>query len=684
MAVASGNEFHFHHHQPQMLPEVLAVGGVNPDTANLAAANENFALAASDFTVKAAYADFGPHLDVVAPTQVPTTGWEGYRKTWSGTSAATPHVAGVAALVLARAQELGKRLSAGQVMQIIRSTATDLGPPGWDRLTGYGRVNAYAAVQAVETAPPAVRITHPPIYAPARRPFVVRGEAPRGWRLELGEGEEPAQWRTIASGRTRATRLARIDPRGLEAGGYTLRLTGGGAEERSFFFAVTDPQVRVIRNLGTSGESSPQIAGGRLYLATSDGRMRVLNGRTLRPRWTRRGGSFLATAAIGDIAGNRRPEIVAADLRGRVHAWTHRGRRVPGFPYRIRLTEPGDTPDTTKLDAAIYASPALADLNGDGKRDIVFGAADQHLYAVDGQGRDLPGWPVLARDGSDHAKILSSPAIGDLDGDDRPDVVEATAEVYGSTPDTRGRVYGFKADGTPLPGWPVQPPGLAADAIPLAGEGTPMSPVLTDTDGDGDDEMAIAAFTGQHAIYDGDGTQLRDLSSADSLAFGANAAFARIGGRLQLVGGVVSSGLILAQLSPASQIAFDHLAARWDVATGEVTTTPIEGWQIASGAAVADVSGDGEPEVLQGSSGNVLHARQADGTEPPGWPKQTAGWILAAPAAGDLDRDGRTDVAVVTRDGFLTVYKTPGQASATQWASFRHDARNSGRLPPSR
>ena len=50
---------------------MLAVGGINPDTANLAARDQNLALLATNFTVKAAYSDFGEHLDVVAPTQVP-------------------------------------------------------------------------------------------------------------------------------------------------------------------------------------------------------------------------------------------------------------------------------------------------------------------------------------------------------------------------------------------------------------------------------------------------------------------------------------------------------------------------------------------------------------------------------------------------------------------------------------
>lgn len=66
----------------------------------------------------------------------------------SGTSMASPHVAGVVALMLQACPDL----LPDEIMQIIYDTAVPLGAPGKNNTYGYGMIDAYAAVTAAESA----------------------------------------------------------------------------------------------------------------------------------------------------------------------------------------------------------------------------------------------------------------------------------------------------------------------------------------------------------------------------------------------------------------------------------------------------------------------------------------------------------------------------------------------------
>lgn len=97
--------------------------------------------------------NYGPEVDVVAPgVKIPTTdimgagGYSGgnYISTFNGTSSATPHVAGLMALILA----VDPTLRSWEVEDIIKMTATDLGASGRDNHFGFGRIDARAALEA--------------------------------------------------------------------------------------------------------------------------------------------------------------------------------------------------------------------------------------------------------------------------------------------------------------------------------------------------------------------------------------------------------------------------------------------------------------------------------------------------------------------------------------------------------
>jgi subtilisin family serine protease len=99
------------------------------------------------------FSNYGPQVDLAAPGQDIYSTWchqniylklcdGNYYLAKSGTSMATPHVSGVAALIWSR----WPTLTADAVARQITQTVDDVVSPGWDEYTGWGRLNAAAAV----------------------------------------------------------------------------------------------------------------------------------------------------------------------------------------------------------------------------------------------------------------------------------------------------------------------------------------------------------------------------------------------------------------------------------------------------------------------------------------------------------------------------------------------------------
>jgi len=94
----------------------------------------------------AALAYVGDVATVQSSESVPGSSYEA----WNGTSMATPHVSGVAALLWSA----NPKWTNVQIREAMAMTAMDLGDEGWDPHYGYGLVQAYDALQYLENLKP--------------------------------------------------------------------------------------------------------------------------------------------------------------------------------------------------------------------------------------------------------------------------------------------------------------------------------------------------------------------------------------------------------------------------------------------------------------------------------------------------------------------------------------------------
>jgi hypothetical protein len=113
----------------------------------------------------ASWSSRGNHIDVAAPGVgiLTTTNGGGYGAS-SGTSFSSPITAGVLALMMS----VNPTLKPSDIEALLKANSDDLGLSGWDPSYGFGRVNAYRAVNAAatstptpDTTPPTTSITFP-------------------------------------------------------------------------------------------------------------------------------------------------------------------------------------------------------------------------------------------------------------------------------------------------------------------------------------------------------------------------------------------------------------------------------------------------------------------------------------------------------------------------------------------
>lgn len=138
-------------------------------------------------------------------------------------------------------------------------------------------------------------------------------------------------------------------------------------------------------------------------------------------------GKTFATPLVADINADGRPEIVATTLDGYVHAWNYLGQPLFATQTRSFGSSGGE---------AIFSSPVAVDLNGDGKMEIMYAQGPQ-LTIVDSNGRQIND---ASRAENIFQRFTGSVAVKDINDDGRLEIIS------GGTDATRQQAIVYRWD----------------------------------------------------------------------------------------------------------------------------------------------------------------------------------------------------------------------------------------------
>jgi subtilisin family serine protease len=341
--------------------------------------------------------------------------------------------------------------------------------------------------------------------------------------------------------------------------------------------------------------------------------------------------------AIGNIDADANLEILAPGLlQGPTYAWKANGELVPGWP----ILSSGSASDSA-------AFLALGNLSGSPNQlEIAAGyngfPGVAEMYR--GDGTLLPGWPHdVAVD------VANVPGLVDIDGDGIDEMFVAENDFT---------LHAYRADGTGLSGFPV-------GTGPLIGGQGVSSPMIADVDADG--EAEIFAHTDRVILgVRSDGSRVpgwpADVATSFNL-IGIGDVDADGSPEIVRTLGLQDNNSVRLILSLLDRGGRTKLEKELLVTSGSAIPSP---------GALADLTGDGVPEIVFTSvelqfSRRRIHVVDGKGVALPGWPVDLAGRAAigwdSGPVVGDVDGDGLPEI-VLAADGALFVFDHDGSSVA--------------------
>ena len=454
------------------------------------------------------------------------------------------------------------------------------------------------------------------------------------WDVErLRDDLEPARYRELHDGFARAALAARVwKPLAELSVAYGIWERTRSANDAEVLRCLADQIDAIADEAATSPFQTPLTPGPKLHEMAADLR-RILRPEVQWAYWYY--SDFASAPVLADLEGDGEQEILAVNRGKSLHVLDSRGRRRWLF----------QTEGLSWAYTSMTSAPLVADLDADGRPEVLFGASDGKLYALGQQG-ELRWWvqtdgpvssaPVLlrgrelqvvfgSRDGRLRAvdrrgrvrwvrdlrePIEQNPLICPSSGGGAGTILAWTSAGRISAVDTSGSVLWERRLGGPLAG-----------AVLLNGKPAP--------------KVVFAVRAGALLSLSPSGRELwrRDLPAAVTAA---PAVWDSPKGHLILVG--TASGQLLAVSSNGKDVKnlFRNTAA--------LTAPPV----------LADVNGDGAAELVCGDASGGVSVLGWDGKvlwRFPGGSDDSP--VVATPLVEDLDHDGRAEILLPGTDHFL-------------------------------
>ena len=258
----------------------------------------------------------------------------------------------------------------------------------------------------------------------------------------------------------------------------------------------------------------------------------------------------------------------------------------------------------TQLDIGAESAPAIADVDGDGDLDLILGNRISQSNSRTGALEYFENRGTKTRPEWHEAGALDitgtfnyAPALGDLDGDGRPDL------ILGTWRNVLAWYRNIGAKGKPV----FQ---LVDSAAVTLTRGSNATPTLADVDGDGDLDLLVGEGSGSINFYRNEGTKRAPKFVLVSDEYAGIAAGRRSAPALMDVDGDGDLDLLVGNESGQMQL-YRNDGSRTRPDFRRDTSFVLHG-SFNAVPAVADIDDDGTAELFLGSSGGGVQFWKAD------------------------------------------------------------------------